>query len=448
PVAAIHIDSVVSCAYHSMQFKDASISDTSYQPLWHWQVFLNDTQSHEFKRQNPTIKFTEPGQYLISLVYNNGFCSDSTTYKDSLHIVQAPKPGFTLDFDSKCAPASYYYTNKSTGQIVRHEARWHTGGLISTNKFFSSRVSLPGEFFIEQILEGPTGCETRDTMWFKLSPGVMQDTRPILFRTTVSGPNEVKIKWKEIVGMKSYIISRTGNGLDTFWSVENRPDNGIIDTLVFIDSSAKTNASNYVYQIKVIDSCEKISKASNLGSSLSLNVQNFNNSYTVLKWNAYEDWNFGVKEYVTQSSSDGINWLPINASNQLVYPDYRIPQLNYDSVYYRIVAIENDGYNQVSISNVVSIPIRTTLFIPNAFTPNGDGVNDIFKVGRYGIEEFKCIIYARNGQILVESNNPDNIWDGTKTGMNLPVGVYNYIIIATNNRGITEIHDGNIHLIR
>jgi gliding motility-associated-like protein len=69
------------------------------------------------------------------------------------------------------------------------------------------------------------------------------------------------------------------------------------------------------------------------------------------------------------------------------------------------------------------------LFIPNAFTPNGDGVHDLWEIS--GLERFSNLsveIFNRWGQIVYKSTGTYKPWDGTKNGVMLPVSTYYYVI--------------------
>ncbi|MFN3875768.1 MAG: gliding motility-associated C-terminal domain-containing protein, partial [Flavobacteriales bacterium] len=54
-----------------------------------------------------------------------------------------------------------------------------------------------------------------------------------------------------------------------------------------------------------------------------------------------------------------------------------------------------------------------TIFIPNSFTPNGDGVNDVFLPLGKSIAAMHLMVYNRWGELLFESDHPDVGWDGT-----------------------------------
>lgn len=74
----------------------------------------------------------------------------------------------------------------------------------------------------------------------------------------------------------------------------------------------------------------------------------------------------------------------------------------------------------------------SSLLMPNAFSPNGDGINDIYKPkdGYRNIEEFHAYIYNRWGQKLYEWTDPATGWDGTYRGKPVKEGVYFCLVKA------------------
>lgn len=91
------------------------------------------------------------------------------------------------------------------------------------------------------------------------------------------------------------------------------------------------------------------------------------------------------------------------------------------------------------------------VFVPNAFTPNGDGINDIFYpftgIGIKEITSFK--IFNENGTIIFEANNfrgndPTRSWDGSLFDGTIANGVYAYSIDITNLKDETQFFDGSV----
>lgn len=86
-------------------------------------------------------------------------------------------------------------------------------------------------------------------------------------------------------------------------------------------------------------------------------------------------------------------------------------------------------------SNGVSA-IGCPFYIPNAFTPNGDNINERFVVAEgenCRVVEFNIKIFDRWGRLVFESGSPEaqDAWDGTYEGQELAKGVYIYNVTAT-----------------
>lgn len=103
------------------------------------------------------------------------------------------------------------------------------------------------------------------------------------------------------------------------------------------------------------------------------------------------------------------------------------------------------SYGQVAWGEDESI-----LQMPNAFSPNGDGINDIYKAksGYQGITEFRAIIFNRWGQKLYEWNDPAEGWDGTYKGKPVKEGVYFVLVKAKGSDGKVYNIKRDVNLLR
>jgi gliding motility-associated-like protein len=90
----------------------------------------------------------------------------------------------------------------------------------------------------------------------------------------------------------------------------------------------------------------------------------------------------------------------------------------------------------------------TAVFIPSAFTPNGDGLNDVFKAEGLGVRDFEMIIFSREGKLLFESRSIDNSWDGTYKGELMPPVTYLYQVKYIDAKGVSHVKKGQVTLIR
>ena len=88
------------------------------------------------------------------------------------------------------------------------------------------------------------------------------------------------------------------------------------------------------------------------------------------------------------------------------------------------------------------------VFVPDIFSPNGDGINDILFVRVKSVSEFYFILYDRWGEKVFETNNTDLGWDGRFNNNNLQSGVYVWFLSYTMVDGSVNNSKGDVSLIR
>jgi gliding motility-associated-like protein len=99
-------------------------------------------------------------------------------------------------------------------------------------------------------------------------------------------------------------------------------------------------------------------------------------------------------------------------------------------------------------SKVISVAAGSNLFIPNTFTPNGDGNNDEFRVRGPVYENFYFAVYNRWGQKVFETTDQTVGWDGTFNGVMADPGVFAYYMKAQCGTQPAVFEKGNVTLIR
>ena len=145
--------------------------------------------------------------------------------------------------------------------------------------------------------------------------------------------------------------------------------------------------------------------------------------------------------------------------------DISIPQGNYNILWSDGSMLNNRSFNMaatysVSLSNFCgtatdNFVLQTKscncyLYIPNAFTPTGDGLNECFKaVYNCEFEHFQLYIYNRWGQLVYETQNPTDCWDGKYKNSFTEPGVYVYMLEYKSiyNAG-KEVRKGRITVVR
>ncbi|HYG15955.1 MAG TPA: gliding motility-associated C-terminal domain-containing protein, partial [Bacteroidia bacterium] len=115
---------------------------------------------------------------------------------------------------------------------------------------------------------------------------------------------------------------------------------------------------------------------------------------------------------------------------------------------YRIKAWENGPDPDTSWSNEIIFNFDPVIWVPNAFTPNGDGLNNKFLIVTGSIKTFQIDIYNRWGEFLFTSNDVDVSWDGTFKGEPCQEGVYIYKLRYTGADNMIKVMAGNITLLR
>ena len=90
--------------------------------------------------------------------------------------------------------------------------------------------------------------------------------------------------------------------------------------------------------------------------------------------------------------------------------------------------------------------------MPNAFTPNNDGKNDVFKAVTYNLQEFSMRVYDRWGLLMYSTDNPNDGWDGTYKNNPAQMDVYVYKIeysfLKETGQSDSESVVGTVTLIR
>ena len=231
--------------------------------------------------------------------------------------------------------------------------------------------------------------------------------------------------------------------------------------LSFIDSTARANQNAYFYRIDAIDSCDQIVVSSNTSRTLFLNIQeNLENYHYNLDWNRYQGWDslgFGVLRYRIKRSLGADSLTNIDSVNSVTldYTDLYFDIRNEGGTYcYQIEAQEHPNNwilkPYTSLSNKVCLKKEPVVYVPNIFTPNSDGKNDVFlpEIQFVDIGNFKMVIFDRWGSQIFEVLDATTGWDGLIDGTPAPTGGYVYFISFTTPKGSLIEKKGGITLYR
>ena len=158
------------------------------------------------------------------------------------------------------------------------------------------------------------------------------------------------------------------------------------------------------------------------------------------------NWGSSAQLYVFSPGADYFLWTPITGLNNATSPAPKAAPL--ETTEYRVEVIDSNyciSYDTV----VVSVNKNSPMFVPNAFTPNGDGVNDIFQVANIAFNKLvELRVFNRWGQQVCSTTDNRQGWDGTLSGTLQDPGVYQYIIRVAVADGTLRVFKGDVTLIR
>lgn len=112
-----------------------------------------------------------------------------------------------------------------------------------------------------------------------------------------------------------------------------------------------------------------------------------------------------------------------------------------------LVVVDENGCSDTAYQRVI-VGADFSIFVPNAFTPNGDGTNDFFSTPWFGVQEFQIMIYDRWGMLIYESFDPNFQWSGFYKSTECQEGVYTYVITARGFVGEKIRRAGTVTLYR
>ncbi len=191
-----------------------------------------------------------------------------------------------------------------------------------------------------------------------------------------------------------------------------------------------------------------VTNASGCSGDSSTNVTVFFSSVSLTNVTLSQTIPFGSSIQLNADNAIKYMWTPADGSlnNPNINNPIATPQI---PTTYTVYGMDNHGCTD-SAKVTINLTHTGDIFIPSAFTPNGDGLNDIFRVGNLGLNRLvEMSIYNRWGDKVYHSvNGESNGWDGAFGGVMQDVGVYNYVIVIGRPDMPDDVYKGNLTLIR
>ena len=210
---------------------------------------------------------------------------------------------------------------------------------------------------------------------------------------------------------------------------------------------------NY-YRLAALNSCEEPVVYSNYASTINLNV-NADDNTVYLSWNRYYNWEGGIaSQSLLRDNSGQFEEIAVLSAADTSYTD-NISDFIYDTaqknICYRLIAREGSNQytgNASSKSEIKCTEQAVKIFVPNAFTPDNNMLNDVFlPILSFTPPAYRLIIKNRAGISLFETNDHLEGWDGRYRGKALPQDVYIWFIRAETPGGETISRSGTLTII-
>lgn len=469
---------------------------------WAWN--LGDTTTALIRTQNTIYTFTTAGSHgVFLLATSNGSMGCSGIISKNVFVTDKPYAGmkvinicqsqsvnlldssYTTDgiiingwwwdlgngqFSTQQNPITTY--NTSGPKIIRHVAV-NAKGCISDTLTQTINVSakpianfgysnllcttLPVQFSDSSVVSGEAV-----TQWSWIYNGAEWSTLQNPDRTFAAGPQTIKLVATSTDGCMSDTVSKMFNinpSPDVNFTFSDACKNSLVNFSAVDNSGTVTNwkwtfgdggialtqDTTYAYTAGGVYPVKLYATAANgcYSDSLQKNI-------TIYSTNAFagNDTIAAANQPVQLQATGGINysWSPAAGLNN---PNISNPIATINSTQTFVVKaftpLGCETYDAVTIK----IYDGPEIYLPNAFTPNGDGLNDIFKGTMVGLKEFKFMkIFNRFGQEIFYTTDAQNGWDGTWKGKQQNSGVYVVIASGIDYRGLAIDKKATVVLIR
>ncbi len=403
---------------HNYNFS-CTVSAGLNNPAYQWQQSINGSAFTDIIGQN-------------SLTLNKSFLATDTAAVYQYRLSVAPASNFnSLQCRTSSQPITISInpnpvsnTTKNITLCTKNTLQLHTNGGASylwtgPNNFIStaSDTSIPnitvnnsGKYYV--LVSTAKGCTKLDSTIVTINASPIVNTA---FTDTT------------ICQGKSIVLSAFGNG--TYQWI---PTTGLINFNSATPIASPNDTTNY--QVIVTNPFNCTDTAATLVNVITLPVVNAGPDKVIIAGQSVQ-----LQGTVTNAANN-FAWAPplFIDSVQILNPKVNPPV---NQLYY--LTATNDC---ATVSDTVLVKVYNGIYIPNAFTPNGDGKNDTWNITTLqAYPKFQLYIYNRFGQMVFEGNASKPDWDGTFKGIAQPTGAYIYKINLQNDSPIIK---GTVLLLR
>jgi gliding motility-associated-like protein len=436
PTASFSMSADTICTGDSIVFTDNSTG--SGITSWSW-TFPTGTPGTANTQGPHTVVFNTTGTHNINLQVTDANGTHDTTIAIVVNNCALPQASFTASSDTICIGDSITFTDNSTGSNINTWNWTFNGGnplIANTPGPHTVTFNNAGSYNITLQINYPNGSsDTTITI-------VVDSCNPPIAAISMN-PSNGKICKNGCVEF-SYNGSG-GTPTSWVWTFEGAvPDSSILENpglvcwpdtigkfVVTLEVSNAYGTSSIIDTVTVSDPAIITAYSDTtitFGTNVTLTAQATDTSGNIITGGTY-------------------TWSPINNLTCVLCQTTTVIQPTDTGIY--IVAYEAENGCIVYDTVTVNVDMQFNIGVPSAFTPNGDGSNDLLLVrGLIGIESLTFSIYNRYGQEVFFTSEKTEGWDGTHNGNPVNPGVFVYYVKATMLDGTLRELKGNVTLIR
>jgi gliding motility-associated-like protein len=407
-----------TCIGTPLTFIDSSISFGSI-AKWYWDFGdgITDTVQNP-----PTHLYDSPGVYNVSLNVLGGEGCLSDTFKQQITVGTYPIADFKADLFPVCTNRNAIFTDESFLQVGTEDYWYWNFGNGDTSHLQNPppQSYAVGNYTVRFFVESKEGCASdtvqkiftvadAPTIDFTTSDACKDD--PVLFTSK---------NFNDTVGVKLWYW----NFSDGSFSLDSNPVH------------VYTTGGNYDVSLVAQGTNGCISDTITKPVTIYATNAFAGHDTTILMSYPYQ---------LHAAGGDLYTWSPSTGLDNPFIQD-PVATLTNDITY---VLIASSALGCATADTLhLKVVKGPEIYVPSAFTPNGDGRNDRFKIIPVGITELSFTIVNRWGQIVYSSKNAGNGWDGTFKGVSQAPGTYVWTVQAKTIDNLVLNKQGTLVLIR
>ncbi|HYV90630.1 MAG TPA: PKD domain-containing protein [Chitinophagales bacterium] len=373
------------------------------------------------------VHWDSGGTYIVSLTVIENGCTSLPTI-DTVTIFAPPDPSFTISPPEICAGemVGVTYTGNASASAI-YVWGFGTGAILQGNgegPYVLQYNTAGQEVVTLTVTEHGCPSSQNDTL--------QVDSIPIasFVASDTTGCDSLLVHFANLSsGASSYLWNFGDGTTDTTMNPSKTFDIGTYTVSLIVTSSNGCKDSMLILDYINVYQSPVAQFSVNPPANIPLFLKDALFQFTNSSLNAFSyEWNFGDTTLSTETN-------PLHQyteSGNFTVTLYAYNGTCVDSVALSFLMVEpNPGY-----------------FFPDGFTPNGDGINDVFSVLGFHLQSVNISIFNRWGQLIFQSSDIDHGWDGTYNGLPEETGVYVYLAGIVFLTGEQATAKGSITLIR